>query len=187
MTRARAVLFGKLPAHGDFVARGLTPDVRAAWDDWTSAGLEQARQALGEAFEGLHDEAPPWRFVDGPGRFGPGWRAGALAPSVDSAGRRFLIMLAVDDLSASEASALGEGLAEAMEGLIYAGFEKGLNADGLAQAAADTALALPAVEDGPHGQARWWTEGGPRHAPQNSADAPNLRVALTPTPEEVDR
>ena len=46
----RPFLFGKLPAHGDFVARGLTPDAQAAWDDWASAGLERAMSELGEAF-----------------------------------------------------------------------------------------------------------------------------------------
>ncbi|MGH1558799.1 hypothetical protein ACRAWD_16105 [Caulobacter segnis] len=37
---------------------GLTPDEREAWDAWSSAGLEDARAALGEAFEARHDAAP---------------------------------------------------------------------------------------------------------------------------------
>lgn len=185
MTRARAVLFGKLPAHGDFVARNLPPDAKSAWDEWASGGLARAREALGEGFEPAHDEAPPWRFVDGPGRFGQAWRAGAIAPSVDSAGRRFLIMLAADELSAVEASGAGEALALAMEDLIYAGFEQGLNADGLVQAAADSLRSVSAPEEGEPARPRWWTPGGPRHAPQTCPGAPDLLVALTPSPEEV--
>lgn len=34
-----AALFGKLPAHGDFVARGLPPGLRAPLDRWVSAHL----------------------------------------------------------------------------------------------------------------------------------------------------
>ena len=185
MTRARAVLFGKLPAHGDFVARSLAPDARSAWDEWASGGLVRARDALGDGFEASHDAAPPWRFVDGPGRFGSAWRAGALAPSVDSAGRRFLIMIAADDLSGPEASCLGEDLAATMEELIYSGFEQGLNADGLVQAAADVVKDLPPAEDGEPPTPRWWTLGGPRHMPRELAGPPDLLAALTPSPEEA--
>ena len=185
MTRARAVLFGKLPAHGDFVARNLAPEVRSAWDSWASQGLEHAREALGEAFASAHDGAPPWRFVDGPGRFGSAWRAGAIAPSVDSAGRRFLIMVAADELSAMEASGWGEDLALAMEDVIYAGFEQVLDADGLIQAANQSLQALPTPPEEPPPQVRWWTEGGPRHAPRTSHGPPDLLAALTPSSEEM--
>ena len=44
------ILFGKLPAHGDFVARGIDAAGRAELDDWLSASLADARAALGEAF-----------------------------------------------------------------------------------------------------------------------------------------
>ena len=185
MSRARAVLFGKLPAHGDFVARNLAPEAKSAWDSWASQGLERARDALGEGFDAVHDGAPPWRFVDGPGRFGPAWRAGAIAPSVDSAGRRFLIMVAADELSPGEASASGEDLALAMEEVIYAGFEQGLDADGLIQAASASLPALPTPPQGEAPQLRWWTGGGPRHAPRMLQGPPDLLTALTPSSEEI--
>ena len=84
--------FGKLPAHGDFVARGLGASERDAWDAWASDSLERARRDLGEAFEAEHDQAPPWRFAFGPGRFAQTWVAGALTPSIDRGGRRFVIV-----------------------------------------------------------------------------------------------
>ena len=167
MSPARPVLFGKLPSHGDFVSRNLDPAAREALDGWASAGLEQAREALGEAFEAAHDGAPPWRFVAGPGPLGPSWRAGALAPSIDSAGRRFLVLLAVDGLEPAEAAGAGEALADAMEGLIYGAFEQGMSADAVVASAAallerDNLVKQDQVEP----QERWWTLGGPEHAPK---------------------
>ena len=115
MSEARIILFGKLPSHGDFVARGLAAPAQAAWDGWLSEGVAAARQALGERFDEAYEAAPPWRFVGGPGAFGDGWRAGAFAASVDAVGRRFPILIAVEDLDAARAASQGDGLAGAME------------------------------------------------------------------------
>ena len=185
MTRPRAVLFGKLPSHGDFVARNLERDARTAWDDWASTGLAQARHTLGDQFEAVHDEAPPWRFVDGPGRFGLGWRAGAFAPSVDSSGRRFLIVVAIDDLAGPEAARLGEDLAQKMERLIYIGIEQGLDADRLVQAAAGQGQDPAATDDGGPPRTRWWTLGGIRYASQTWDDVVDIRLAMAPPAEMV--
>jgi type VI secretion system ImpM family protein len=157
------VLFGKLPSHGDFISRGLDLTACDAWDRWASEGLEAARAALGEGFDEAHDRAPPWRFIDPPGRFGRDWRAGALAPSIDAAGRRFMIMLAADGLSSDQAGGGGEAIAEEMESLIYQAFESGWDAD-----AAIAAAQGPLEEigpDSPSPRPRWWTLGGFDHAP----------------------
>ena len=103
----RAVLYGKLAAHGDFISRGQSENERAAWDRWTAEGVLAAETALGEGFAQAHDAAPPWAFIGGSCGFGEGWRVGALAPSRDKAGRRFVIMAAVEDLACGEALALG--------------------------------------------------------------------------------
>ncbi|HYD46690.1 MAG TPA: type VI secretion system-associated protein TagF, partial [Phenylobacterium sp.] len=70
VTGRRIWLFGKLPSHGDFVARGLDTGTRAAWDAWLSEGVGGARAALGEAFDAAYEIAPPWRFVLAPGPLG---------------------------------------------------------------------------------------------------------------------
>jgi type VI secretion system protein ImpM len=157
-------LFGKLPAHGDFVARGLDLPAHEAWDEWISAGLGAARERLGERFDEEHDSVPPWRFIDGPGDLGEAWRAGALAPSIDAAGRRFMIMLAAEGLSQGEAGGGGEAIAEAMEGLIYQAFESDWDADSVIEAARRP---LSDLTDEPVGapRRRWWTLGGPEHDP----------------------
>jgi len=171
----RPVLFGKLPSHGDFISRGLDLTACDAWDRWASAGLEDARAALGEHFDEAHDRGPPWRFVDAPGRFGSDWRAGALAPSIDAAGRRFMIMLAAEGLSSDQAGGGGEAIAEEMEALIYQAFESGWDADATIEAAKAPVVAVCA--GGPAPRPRWWTLGGFDHAPA-SIGGPNGLFAL---------
>lgn len=179
--RPRAALFGKLPAHGDFVSRALDEAAVTAWDAFFAKGVAEAREALGDDFEAAHDAAPPWRFVQGPGAFGAGWRAGAWAPSMDRAGRRFVIALLAE-------GAASEAVAEAMEAAIYDGFEAGENADDLlnrAEAAIEAAAsaAAPAPRT-----SRWWTLGGADHRPDQVEGEPNpglLSRALRPAEAEV--
>ena len=186
----RAIVFGKLPSHGDFIARGLAPDERDAWDAWLSGEVARARDNLQEGFAAAHDAAPTWRFVCGPGAFGPCWRAGALAASIDSAGRRFVIVCAAEDLTSEQAAHIGEPLTEAMEAILYAAFEQGLDADRVASACQ---AAISAVDNASRDQAiapdpseRWWTAGGATlepacfdHAPTKlfPGAAPSARAA----------
>jgi len=177
VTEAHPILFGKLPTHGDFIARGLDLAAVGAWDAWISDGLETARASLGARFDDEHERTPPWRFVDGPGRFGHGWRAGAMAPSIDAAGRRFMIVVAAEGLTAREAGG-GEAIAEAMEGVIYRAFEGGWDADSvIASAAEPLAWIAEAPAAGPAPTRRWWTLGGPEHGPAMVEGAPE-RVFL---------
>lgn len=163
MKALRPVLFGKLPSHGDFISRGLDLTACDAWDRWASEGLEGARATLGEQFDDAHDRGPPWRFVDAPGRFGSDWRAGALAPSIDAAGRRFMIMLAAEGLSSDQAGGGGEAIAEEMEALIYQALEAGWDADATIEAAKAPVDGIGA--EGLASRPRWWTLGGFDHPP----------------------
>ena len=86
-----AWLFGKLPSHGDFVTRGLSPAERDQLDRWLSDEMEQARDMLGEQFAARFDETPPVLFAH---PCEAGWEGGALCPSIDSAGTGVLSMTA---------------------------------------------------------------------------------------------
>jgi len=88
----KPVAFGKLPAHGDFVSRGLSPSQSETWDGWFAGAIESGRSQFANRFSDVHGSAPAWRFLLGAGRLGSGWRVGAIAPSVDSVGRAFFIM-----------------------------------------------------------------------------------------------
>lgn len=162
---ASTFLFGKLPAHGDFVARGLSEPVRQAWDDWASAALEQLH-STGPDFEAAHDCIPPWRFVAGPSALGDAWRVGALAPSVDGAGRRFVIVAGADGWSAQQAGALGAAAAAAVEDVLYQALSNGLAADAVVDAVnsaldtfADQEPAAEALAAAPSAPGAWWSAG----------------------------
>jgi type VI secretion system ImpM family protein len=137
-----AVIFGKLPAHGDFVARGLAAWQRERLDQWLSASLADARDQLGDAFAERFDTAPPWRCV--------GARAGAIAPSQDGAGRRFPLLLMAGS---------GRAGAQACEALLYDAIGGGWDADRV------LAEAERIVAEEPAGATTWETDGGEGFAP----------------------
>jgi type VI secretion system protein ImpM len=169
--------FGKLPAHGDFVARGLSAAERAAWDGWASAGVAAAREAMGEAFYERHDAAPPWRFALPPGPFGAGWQAGAFTPSVDRSGRRFLVVAgARTGAGALNPDGAGGRVAEALEAELYRAFETGGGIDALV-AAAQAAVADIAPDEAGDGPGRFWTIDPPREIGADSPPGELMRLA----------
>lgn len=96
-----AIVIGKLPFHGDFVARGTTGSERRRFDKWLTASMALARDELGPAFDDSFDAAPPWRFAWHEGE----WTAGVLAPSADSTGRRFPLLVALSELAEGQVEA----------------------------------------------------------------------------------
>jgi type VI secretion system protein ImpM len=71
--------FGKIPATGDFVSRGLSPGFVREWDRWLV-------RTLGPDFAILPEQAPGIRFVLGRP---PGPAAGVIVASSDRHGRAF--------------------------------------------------------------------------------------------------
>jgi type VI secretion system protein ImpM len=159
LTPRAAFAFGKLPTHGDFVARGLSGSDRDAWDAWASAGLAQARTVLGADFEARHDTAPPLRFSFGPGPFGEGWRTGALAPSIDATGRRFVIVLGGRTAQAPPAPC-ADRIAAAAEAEIHRAFEDAADIDAMVASAQNIFQTLES-EGGAEAQGRFWLPDSP--------------------------
>jgi len=89
----RVCWYGKLPARGDFVGRGLPQRWRSDWDGWLQRGLALAATSLDGAAlrERLRDFAP-WRYLALPA---PGeiW-CGIMVASHDRVGRAFPLTLA---------------------------------------------------------------------------------------------
>jgi type VI secretion system protein ImpM len=87
--------FGKLPARGDFVGRGLPPDWLRTWDDWLQRSLAQAADALGAGLlRQCLAEMPPWHCVVLPSEPAqPVW-CGVVVPSADRIGRVYPLLLA---------------------------------------------------------------------------------------------
>jgi type VI secretion system ImpM family protein len=147
-----AFLFGKLPAHGDFVTRAMAPDDRDALDLYLAASLAEARAALGDAFDDIYEQAPPWRFA---WTHGGVWTAGAMALSEDGVGRRYPILVARDGLGPENI----EGAADAIENLLYDSLLQGWDADHLHGAAAVAPIEQLGRWEGGEG---WWTLGAER-------------------------
>jgi type VI secretion system protein ImpM len=166
-TVSRVHLFGKLPAHGDFVVRGMGTAERDALDTWLSQGIAETRERMGPTFEDCYDRAPPWRFA------GPG-ASGVLVPSMDAAGRRYPLYLALKNAPAEAAGMCEE--------LVYTGFARGWNADRFMAEAA--ALVVPVVGEAV-ATPRWWTLGGEGFAPANCAgERPSALFTAVLTSEE---
>lgn len=96
MPAARAVtgLYGKMPAHGDFVRRNLPKSFIDPWDAWLAQGIEAARARFGERWDEAWRRAPVWRFALPPGACGPDPVTGVFVPSEDAVGRQFPLTLA---------------------------------------------------------------------------------------------
>lgn len=135
-------LFGKLPALGDFVARGIDMTTRDRLDGWLSAQMQRARAHWPEDFDTRYDAAPAWTFVD---RDDAGnWCGGALCASMDRAGRRYPLVAAAPAPDARLAAETGAAWIEAM----FQAFGAGWDADALL--AAELAPApVPWQPDGP--------------------------------------
>lgn len=103
------MLFGKLPACGDFVMRGLLPQRQAEWDRWATSELAAAREALGAAFETAHDAAPPLAF-----RCAEDGGVYVVAPSIDGVGRRFVLMAGLTEAGETDADHVAQVVDEAI-------------------------------------------------------------------------
>ena len=124
---AGAWLFGKIPAHGDFISRGLDHATHVLLDDWLSVEVARARAKFTD-FDVRYVQAPPWYFVDVDSA--GAWSGGALCLSVDKVGRRFPILVAAP---ANGADTAREVALAALE-LVFTTFSEGWDADQLALA-----------------------------------------------------
>jgi type VI secretion system protein ImpM len=176
-----AGLFGKLPAHGDFVRRGLPGSFCEPWDAWLQRGMDTSRAALGDdAWAALWDAAPAWRFLLPAGACGPDAVAGVMLPSRDSVGRRFpLTLAALRPPDHPPGGWPAAGWFAMMEGAARAGRDQGLDADGLATLLPAPGAASTASEESDGvPEPGWWTA--------DTADGPGLVWPLPalPDPEE---
>ena len=155
--------FGKLPARGDFVRRGLPRGFAEPWDGWLSGLIGASKAAAGGAWLPAFLEAPVWRFALPAGHCGKQAAAGLMLPSVDRVGRYFpLTFAAVGD------GAPAEAWLDRCEAAGRAALEQDLDPD-----AVMAMLGVPDLQKAgaPNGFAEWWTEGGPRVGPSRMAMA----------------
>lgn len=82
-------LFGKLPAHGDFIYRDLPSGFINVWDEWLQGYVGSSQEQLGDAWLDLYLTSPIWRFALSEGVIDQNAWAGIMLPSVDRVGRYF--------------------------------------------------------------------------------------------------
>lgn len=78
--------YGKLPAHGDFISRGLDQKSAKSVDIWLSEVIQRGQNQWGESFVTQFKSAQPWLF-DGE------TLAAIMMPSMDKVGRLFPLLV----------------------------------------------------------------------------------------------
>ncbi|VUD66120.1 hypothetical protein TDB9533_03509 [Thalassocella blandensis] len=89
MSTNKTGLFGKLPAHGDFIFRDLSSHFINVWDEWLQGFVGSSREQLGENWLNVYLTSPIWRFALSEGVIDTNSWAGIMLPSVDRVGRYF--------------------------------------------------------------------------------------------------
>ncbi|MBB5690623.1 type VI secretion system ImpM family protein [Roseomonas alkaliterrae] len=183
-------LYGKVPAHGDFVRRGLPTSFVGPWDEWLQHGMAAARERLGPRWAEAWDGAPAWRFALPAGACGPDAVAGVMLASEDMVGRRFPITLAA--LLPPGAPTPEEAWFAALEAAAIAGRRGRADADALLAAIprpGDAVVAALPLDDGAAGAAETaapdpaaWAAAWETVAPAPVGDAPEA----TPQDEPGD-
>ena len=88
-------IYGKLPAHGDFLVRNLPQTFIDVWDEWLQCVVAGSRNILADDWLEFYLTSSVWRFGLNAGVIDQLCWAGILVPSVDSVGRYFPLTIAV--------------------------------------------------------------------------------------------
>lgn len=120
-------LYGKVPAHGDFVSRGLARPFVKAWDRWICEGLLDAEARQGTAlWEGWHQRVPRALWLPA-GHLDRKSVTGVVLASRDTVGRHFPLALLAVGAETLPAHDWYQSLAAAGLRALH----EGTNADGL--------------------------------------------------------
>lgn len=126
--------YGKLPAHGDFINRGVPMGVVTAWTNWLDRSLAMARHALGDYWLPTYLSSPPWRFVVDPGVLADTAVAGVLASSVDKVRRTYPVAVfhsLAPGLRLRGIAGAADGAFAALEAAIFEAIEGRIDAEQL--------------------------------------------------------
>ncbi len=84
--------YGKIPAVGDFVSRGLTTEMVSRLDVWLTEYVSSLPSLLPN-YDTYWQDAPIWRFVAATGVFSSQICIGLLTNSYDAVGRMFPLVI----------------------------------------------------------------------------------------------
>ncbi|MGY6515320.1 type VI secretion system-associated protein TagF [Vibrio parahaemolyticus] len=80
---------GKMPAKGDFVKDGISPEFANRWHDWQQAVIAVSKEQLGDTWNDYFLTAPVWHFALDVSYMDDATYIGSMIPSVDACGRYF--------------------------------------------------------------------------------------------------
>ena len=145
----KAGLYGKLPAHGDFLSRNLPPGFVQGWDEWLQRSVSSSQEQLGGRWLELYLTSPLWRFTISPGVVDNQVWAGVVMPSVDKVGRYFPLTLAMpfeQKASPVELMVNAEPWFDALESIALSGLDEAGSVETVNQKLADLgAVALSGI------------------------------------------
>ena len=142
--------YGKLPAKGDFLTRGLPREFIDQWDDWLQVGMNDSRELLGDDWLQTYLTSPLWRFTLPVNTVSADAWAGVFMPSMDKVGRYFPMMVAAQLPESSShllvAAACGKWF-EAVESFLLTALDaEELDMDKFASELQALAIAAPVLE-----------------------------------------
>lgn len=140
MTELTFSLWGKMPGHGDFVARNTEPGFQQAIDRWLQQGIRDSHNALGEQWYDAYLNAPAAYFLECSEQ--NHLKLGVMLTSVDAVGRHYplLCFVSVEDRDSSWQQMLGKiEWLEQVEELMLDALDNRSDADTLLEALAVTA------------------------------------------------
>jgi type VI secretion system protein ImpM len=142
--KAHSGFYGKLPARGDFLSRGLAQSFIDPLEGWMQLAIAKSRAALGVEWLDRYLTCPIWRYAFSRGVCGDAAYVGIMMSSVDSIGRYFPFTIAcpVDDgLAIIEIAQREEDWFARAEDIAVAGLEDDIDLEDFARAV--NALSLP--------------------------------------------
>lgn len=89
MNQSEYAYYGKLPSHGDFLSKNLSPDFVRSWDGWLQQVISSSRKEMSDNWLNYYLTSPIWHFVISPGTCDDSNWVGVMIPSVDKVGRYF--------------------------------------------------------------------------------------------------
>lgn len=129
--------YGKIPALGDFVSRGLKTEIVNTLDSWLTDYMSALPLVLPN-YQTDWESLPIWRFITAQSIFSEHICVGLLASSYDSVGRLFPVVILYEVLSEHELQQMlcyDEHMwLFDVEDIIYAARYQHLEADGLFKA-----------------------------------------------------
>jgi type VI secretion system ImpM family protein len=105
---AASGFYGKLPARGDFVRRGLPDSFVNPWDAWLQTVIACGRAEFSDTWLDSYLTAPIWRFFINGGVLDNDAWLGVIMPSVDNVNRYFPLSLAARANGIDAVSAMSE-------------------------------------------------------------------------------